>query len=65
MVIEADLYYHTEQGIPGQQGAARYGYRRVGRQGNAHFPEIVEEILPTIENIFNWYVQGDSAGRHL
>jgi site-specific DNA recombinase len=49
---------YTEQDIPYQQGTARYGYRRVGKQSNAHL-DIVEDLCPTIEKIFTWFDTGE------
>lgn len=50
---------YTRQGVPYQQGTPRYGYRRVGKQADAHL-EIVEAIRPTIEKLFTWFDEGVS-----
>jgi len=48
---------YTEQGIPYQQGTTRYGYKRVGKQGNAHL-EIVTKESKIVDDITRWFDEG-------
>lgn len=48
---------YIREGIPFVQGSVRYGYRRVGRKRDAR-AEVVEELRPIIERIYNWADEG-------
>lgn len=48
---------YLRQGVPFVQGSVRYGYKRVGKKGEAQ-AVIDEEVRPIIERIYNWADEG-------
>lgn len=48
---------YTRQGVPYQQGTVRYGYKRVGKQGNATIESVPEEAK-IVDEITLWFDEG-------
>lgn len=48
---------YTRQGVPYQQGTVRYGYKRVGKQGNATIESVPEEAK-IVDDITRWFDEG-------
>jgi site-specific DNA recombinase len=53
---------YSEAGIPLQQGIAKFGYTRVGKQMNARLVFIEEEIQ-IVRDIYNWFDGGIGVGQ--